>query len=83
MIRNELTNLDGTVVWADCYDLATSTYRREEYGTVVTERPMTAEEIAAHTPVDPKAELLARIEQATTLTKLRAAVLAAIESGVL
>jgi len=80
MIRNELTGIDGSVVWADCYDLATGTYRREECGTVVTERLMTAEEIAAYVPVDPKAELLAQIEQATTLTKLRAAVLAAIES---
>jgi len=81
MIRNELTGIDGSVVWADCYDLATGTYRREEYGTVVAERPMTADEITANSPpVDAKAELLARIEQATTLTKLRAAVLAAIES---
>lgn len=82
MIRNELTDLDGTVVWADCYDLDTSTYAREEYGTVTVVRPMTADEIAANTtPVDAKAELLAQIEQATTVAKLRAAVLAAIESG--
>ena len=83
MIRDEIY-ADGVVVAANCYDLDTSTYTREEYGVPVATRPMSPGEIAAFTPApDPRATLLAEVQAATTVAKLRAAVLAAIEQGAL
>lgn len=83
MIRNERF-VGGVCISAEVFDTDTNTYTKEEYGAVAMTRPMTADEIDATTPpVDVKAELLAQIEQATTLSKLRAAVLAAIEAGTL
>lgn len=38
---------------------------------------------AAATTIDPRADLIAQVEQATTVAKLRAAVLAAIDAGAL
>lgn len=54
MIRNE-TFRDGVCVEADCYDLATKTYSREEMGVVVATRPMTTAEWLAYgpQPLDP------------------------------
>jgi uridine phosphorylase len=49
MIRNEIYR-DGVVVAADCYSLSTRTYTREEMGTVVATRPMTAEEWLQYGP---------------------------------
>ena len=82
MIRNETFLPDGTRVAAEIIDLDAGTYTREEYGTIVATRPLAADEIAAYTPApDPRADLIAQVEQATTVAKLRAAVLAAIDSG--
>ena len=50
---------------------------------VWTAREWTADELAARNAPDRRAELIAQIEQATTLTKLRAAVLAAIDTGII
>lgn len=84
MIRNETFLPDGTVVSVEIIDLAAGTYTREEYGTAVATRPLTADEIAACTPAaDPRADLIAQVEQASTVAKLRAAVLAAIDAGAL
>lgn len=52
ILRNEVF-ANGVCVSADIYDLATNTYSREESGTIVATRPMTAEEIAAYTPAPP------------------------------
>lgn len=54
MIRNE-TWADGVCVEADCYDLSTKTYSREEQGVVVATRPMTTEEWLTYgpQPLDP------------------------------
>lgn len=83
MIRNEDFR-DGVCVSATVIDLDNNTITTEEMGVVVAVRAMTAAERAAHTPpADPRAELIAQIEQATTVAKLRAAVLTAIESGAL
>jgi uridine phosphorylase len=49
MIRNEIYR-EGVVVAADCYSLSTRTYTREEMGTVVATRPMTAEEWLQYGP---------------------------------
>ena len=49
MIRNE-TFLDGVCIEADCYDLATRTYQREEMGVVVVTRPMTTDEWLTYGP---------------------------------
>lgn len=54
MIRNE-TYRDGVCIEADCYDLTTRIYTREEMGVVVGTRPMTTEEWLAYgpQPLDP------------------------------
>lgn len=54
MIRNE-TYRDGICVEADCYDLFTKTYTREEMGVVVATRPMTTAEWLTYgpQPLDP------------------------------
>lgn len=84
MIRNVEYNATGELVTVEVLDHAAGTYTREEYGLVVEARPLTAAEIAAHAPAaDPRADLIAQIEQATTVAKLRAAVLAAIDAGIL
>lgn len=44
MNRVEVISPDGVCLWADCYDLDTKTYLREEMGVVVATRPMTTEE---------------------------------------
>lgn len=49
MICNQ-TFTDGVCVEADCYDLGTKTYTREEMGMVVITRPMTTEEWLAYGP---------------------------------
>lgn len=49
MIRNE-TFLDGVCIYADCYDLTTRTYQREEMGVIVATRPMTTEEWLTYGP---------------------------------
>lgn len=82
MIRNETFLPDGTLVAVEIIDLDAGTYTREEHGLVVATRPLTADEIAAYTPApDPRADLIAQVEQATTVAKLRAAVLAALDAG--
>lgn len=49
-----------------------------------TVRPWTEAELAAlAAPLAGRAELVAQIEQATTVTKLRAAILAAVDGGLL
>ena len=50
---------------------------------VWTVRPWTADELAARTALVARSDLIAQVEQATTLTKLRTAVLAAIDAGAL
>lgn len=75
MIRNE-TYIDGVCVAAEVIDLAAGTFSTEEYGTITATRALTADEIAAYTPTpDPVADVVAEINAATTVTKLRAAVL--------
>jgi len=49
MIRNE-TFVNGECIEADCYDLDTRTYTREEMGVVVVTRPMTDEEVRRFGP---------------------------------
>lgn len=85
MIRNETRDFaSGAVLTAEVIDLAAGTYTREEHGVVTLVRDLTADEIAAYTPApDPRATLLAEVQAATTVAKLRAAVLAAIEQGAL
>ena len=82
-IRDEVF-ADGVCIAADVWDVTAGTYAREEYGVVVATRAMTADEIAQRTPApDPRADLIAQVEAATTVAKLRAAVLAAIDAGAL
>lgn len=82
MIRNE-TFTDGALVLAEIIDLAAGTLTIEEHGVVTQVRDLTADDIAAYTPTpDPREALLAEVQAATTVTKLRAALLAAIEAGV-
>lgn len=50
--------------------------------TLVDGLPVRQWTIAA-APADPRADLIAQVEQATTVAKLRAAVLAAIDAGIL
>lgn len=84
MIRNTECNAKGDVLTTEIIDVAAGTYTREECGVVVLVRDLTADEIAAFTPTpDPKAALIAEVTSATTVAKLRAAVLAAIEQGAL
>ncbi len=83
MIRNEVF-VDGVCVSAEVIDAAAGTLAIEEYGVIVATRPLTAEEVAAHTPaVDPRADLIAQVDLATTVTKLRAVVREALIGGVL
>lgn len=49
MIRNE-TFRDGICLEADCYDLTTRTYTREEMGVIVATRPMTEQEWLTYGP---------------------------------
>jgi hypothetical protein len=49
MIRNELIT-NGIVIEADCYDLETRTYSREEMGVVVAARSMTDAEMRQYGP---------------------------------
>lgn len=49
MIRNETWHA-GTCIAADIYDLNTRTYRREEMGVIVAERPMTTAEYVEQGP---------------------------------
>jgi Ni,Fe-hydrogenase III small subunit len=49
MIRNE-TFRNGVSVEAECYDLTTRTYTREEMGVIVVTRPMTNDEWLANGP---------------------------------
>jgi hypothetical protein len=49
VIRNE-RYFDGVCVEADCYDLDTRTYTREEMGVVVVTRPMTDDEVRQFGP---------------------------------
>ena len=51
------------------------------YGEVAVVRPMTADEITANTaPADPKAELIAQVDRATTLDEVKAALQATLQS---
>jgi hypothetical protein len=64
MVRNETFDQQGNLLHADVFDLDTGTYRREEAGQVVEERPMTADEVAAFTPEpDPVAVLEAEVAE--------------------
>lgn len=86
MIRNEEYR-DGVCVAAEVIDLDAGTYTLEEFGTVTLTRALTADEIAAYTPpapvADPAATLAAltlEAESATTVAKLRAVLVKALEA---
>lgn len=49
MLRHRVYQ-NGIEVEADCYDLSTKTYTREEMGIVVATRPMTVEEWLRYGP---------------------------------
>lgn len=51
----------------------------EELGVVVSRRALTDAERAAYAPPDPRADLIAAVESATTVDEMRVALLAALE----
>ena len=81
MIRNE-TYSDGVCVAAEIIDLDAGTLAVEEYGVVTSTRALTADEIAqfAPTPADSLAPILDEINAATTVAKLRAAMVKVVEA---
>lgn len=52
MSRNRIFGPDGTLITDEWFDVETSTYTLNDRG-VVTTRPLTAEEVAQHTPPPP------------------------------
>lgn len=79
MIRNERFN-NGICIEADCYDLATRTYTREEQGRVVTTRPMTDAEWLLHgpQPLDEMGALCALLAATGVITTADAANIAKV-----
>lgn len=69
----------------EAWDSDAGTFTRwDADGNVLEHRPLTADEIAAMTPPpDPRAELLARLDDAVLLDEIRAVVADAIQGGVL
>jgi len=81
---NETTDARTGDHYAAIIDAAKGTYVLEVNGKEVERRALTPEEAAAHTPpADPKADLIARVDDATTVAKLRAVVRSAIEAKAL
>ena len=71
---------------AERADVATGTFTRwDTSGRVIESRPLTADELAALTPTpDPRAELLARLDDAPLMIdELRSIVADAIDKGLL
>lgn len=65
-------------------DTDAGTYALTIDGVPWESRPATAEEVAAATPpADPRADLLEQAVAATTVAKLRAVLVAALDSGVI
>ncbi len=73
MIFNETFN-DGICVAAEIIDLESGTVTYKELDEIVEVRDLTEEEIIKYTPaIDPKQELLDRVNQASSIEDIKTA----------